>query len=64
MPPLIAWGVGLLGGAALVRWAVKEARRINRELEEARFDRMAETMQTQPIRNLRRDPVTGAYRPE
>jgi hypothetical protein len=63
MPPLIAWGVGLLGGAALVRWAVKEARRINRELEEARFDRMAETMQTQPIRKLRRDPATGAYRP-
>ena len=47
MPPLIVWGVGVLGGAALVRWAVKEARRINRELEEARIARMAETMQTE-----------------
>ena len=60
MPPLIVWGAGLLG-AALFRWAVKEVERINRELENAR---MAEAMQTQPIRKLRRDPVTGAYRPE
>jgi hypothetical protein len=64
MPPLIAWGFGLLGGAALVRWAIKEAQRVNRELEEARLDRMAESMQTKPVRNLRRDPATGAYRPE
>ena len=64
MPPLIVWGFGLLGGAALVRWAVKEAQRVNRELEEARLSRMAESMQAKPVRNLRRDPVTGAYRPE
>jgi hypothetical protein len=64
MPLVIAWGVGLVGGAAMVRWAIKEAQRINRELEDARLARMAETMQTQPIRKLRRDPVTGAYRPE
>ena len=64
MPPLIVGGVGVLGGAALLRWAVKEARRINQELEDARLARMAETMQAQPIRKLRRDPVTGAYRPE
>lgn len=64
MPPLIVWGVGMLGGAAVVRWAVKEVQRINDELEEARLHRMAEHMQAQPIRKLRRDPVTGAYRPE
>ena len=64
MPPLIAWGVGVVGGAALVRWAIKEAKRINRELEDARLARMAESMQTEPIRKLRRDPETGAYRPE
>ena len=64
MPPLIAWGVGMLGGAALVRWAVKEAQRVNRELEEARLARMQQTMQTERIPTLRRDPVTGAYRPE
>lgn len=64
MPPLIAWGVGMLGGAALVRWAVKEAQRVNRELEEARLARMRQTMQAERIPTLRRDPVTGAYRPE
>jgi hypothetical protein len=64
MPPLIVWGVGVLGGAALLRWAVKEAQRINHELEEARLARMAETMSTERIPKLRRDPVTGAYRPE
>ena len=64
MPPLIVWGFGLLGGAAVVRWAIKEAQRINHELEEARDARMAEAMQARPVRNLRRDPVTGAYRPE
>lgn len=64
MPPLIVWGFGLLGGAAVVRWAIKEAQRINHELEEARDARMAEAMQARPVRNLRRDPLTGAYRPE
>jgi hypothetical protein len=64
MPPLIVWGFGLLGGAAVVRWAIKEAQRINHELEEARDARMAEAMQAKPVRNLRRDPATGAYRPE
>jgi hypothetical protein len=64
MPPLIVWGVGVLGGAALLRWAIKEVKRVNRELEEARLARMAENMQTERIPKLRRDPVTGTYRPE
>jgi hypothetical protein len=64
MPPLIVWGVGVLGGAALLRWAVREVKRVNRELEEARLARMAETMSTERIPTLRRDPATGAYRPE
>jgi hypothetical protein len=58
MPPLIAFA-GALGGLAVVRWAYKTAVRINRELEEAR---VAEA-QTGEIPTLRRDPVTGAYRP-
>jgi hypothetical protein len=36
---------------------------VNQELEEARLSRMAEAMQTSEIPTLRRDPVTGAYRP-
>ena len=61
MPPLIAFA-GALGGLAVVRWAYKTAVRINRELEEARLARVAEP-QTGEIPTLRRDPVTGAYRP-
>ena len=62
MPPLVAFGVAL-GGLAVVRWAYKTAQRINQELEEARLARMAESMQPREIPTLKRDPVTGAYRP-
>ena len=62
MPPLIALA-GALGGLAVVRWAYKTAVRINRELEEARLARVSESAQTSEIPTLRRDPVTGAYRP-
>ena len=62
MPALIAFA-GVLGGLAVVRWAYKTAQRVNQELEEARLARMAESMGTSEIPTLRRDPVTGAYRP-
>ena len=62
MPALIAFA-GVLGGLAVVRWAYKTAERVNQELEEARMARMAESMRTSEIPTLRRDPVTGAYRP-
>ncbi|MEZ5822875.1 MAG: hypothetical protein R3D82_18915 [Xanthobacteraceae bacterium] len=62
MPALIAFA-GVLGGLAVVRWAYKTAQRVNQELEEARMARMAESMRTSEIPTLRRDPVTGAYRP-
>ncbi|UTD25821.1 hypothetical protein [Bradyrhizobium sp. WD16] len=63
MPPLILTVVAALGGAALVRWGLREARRINDELERLRSAQMAEA-RVSPIRRLRRDPATGAYRPE
>ena len=62
MPPFVAFA-GALGGLAVVRWAYKTAVRINRELEEARLERVAEAARTGEIPTLRRDPVTGAYRP-
>ena len=62
MPALIAFA-GVLGGLAVVRWAYKTAQRVNQELEEAPLARMAESMRTSEIPTLRRDPVTGAYRP-
>jgi hypothetical protein len=62
MPPLIAFA-GVLGGLAVVRWAYKTAVRINHELEEARLARVTEAAKSNEIPTLRRDPVTGAYRP-
>jgi hypothetical protein len=62
MPPLIAFA-GVLGGLAVVRWAYKTAVRINHELEEARLARVTEAAKSSEIPTLRRDPVTGAYRP-
>ncbi len=62
MPPLIAFA-GALGSLAVVRWAWRTAKRVNRELEEARLARVAETVSSNDIPTLRRDPNTGAYRP-
>jgi N-formylglutamate amidohydrolase len=62
MPPLVAFA-GALGGLAVVRWAYRTAVRVNRELEEARLARAAETARLCEIPTLRRDPNTGAYRP-
>jgi len=62
MPPFVAFA-GVLGGLAVVRWAYKTAMRVNQELEEMRLARLAEAAQGNDIKTLRRDPVTGAYRP-
>ena len=60
--PIVAIA-GALGGLAVVRWAYRTALRVNRELEEARMARVAETARSHDIPTLRRDPNTGAYRP-
>ena len=62
MPPFVAFA-GVLGGLAVVRWAYKTAIRINEELEEMRLSRVAEAASMGNIQTLKRDPVTGAYRP-
>jgi hypothetical protein len=60
--PLIAFA-GALGGLAVVRWTYRTAVRINQELEKARMARVAEAARAGDIPTLRRDPVTGSYRP-
>ena len=62
MPPFVAFA-GVLGGLAVVRWAYKTAIRINEELEEMRLSRVPEAAPMGTIQTLKRDPVTGAYRP-
>ena len=51
-----------LGGAALVHWVVKEARRINEELDNAKRVKVRVTDQERRP-TLRLDPRTGEYRP-
>ncbi|MBV9562238.1 MAG: hypothetical protein JOY90_17595 [Bradyrhizobium sp.] len=63
MPPFIAFA-GVLGGLAVIRWAYKTALRVNQELEDARVERVAEAARAGEIPTLRRDPITGAYRPD
>lgn len=60
MPPLILVAAGILGGAALVRLAMRESRRINRELDDTR---KAQPNEQDRMPKLRRDPDTGTYRP-
>jgi hypothetical protein len=62
MPPFIAFA-GVLGGLAVIRWAYRTAVRVNQELEELRLGRLSEAAHATEIKTLRRDPVTGAYRP-
>ena len=62
MPPFVAFA-GVLGGLAVVRWAYKTAVRVNQELEEMRLSRVAEAARMGDIQTLKRDPVSGAYRP-
>jgi hypothetical protein len=62
MPPVIAWALGALGAALLVKLVIKEARRINAELDEARAARVPETAEREPYPTLSRDPASGEYR--
>ncbi len=62
LSPLVKWSFAALGGAMLVHWVVKEARRINEELDQAK--RVKVRITDAEIRpTLRRDPATGEYRP-
>lgn len=60
MPPLILIVAGILGGAVLVRFATREARRINRELDEARESKLDDR---NAVPTLRRDPGSDIFRP-
>ncbi|MCX7297063.1 MAG: hypothetical protein WCG00_02180 [Hyphomicrobiales bacterium] len=62
LSPLVKWSLAALGGAMVVHWVVKEARRINDELDSRRQVRVRVTdRENRPT--LRRDPRTGEYRP-
>jgi hypothetical protein len=50
--------LGAIGAAALASFVIREARRINAELDELRKGRGA----PEPYPTLRRDPASGEYR--
>ena len=60
LSPLLKWSLAALGGAMVVHWVVKEARRINEELERAKGAVRISDQEERPT--LRRDPTTGEYR--
>jgi regulator of protease activity HflC (stomatin/prohibitin superfamily) len=62
LSPLVKWSLAALGGAMVMHWVVKEARRINEELEQAKRAKVRiSDKENRPT--LRRDPTTGEYRP-
>ena len=61
LSPLVKWTLVALGGAMVVHWVVREVRRVNDELEQRRVRVRIRDQERRPM--LRRDPVTGEYRP-
>jgi hypothetical protein len=59
--PLIV--VGAVAAVAMVRLAVREFHRINAELDALRTPPAAEPVDRSRLPTLRRDPLTGDYRP-
>ena len=59
LSPLVKWTLAAVGGAMVVHWVVKEARRINDELDSRVRVRVTDR-ESRPT--LRRDPLTGEYR--
>lgn len=62
LSPLVKWSLAAMGGAMVVHWVVKEARRINEELDNQRRVKVRVSDQERRL-TLRRDPRTGEYRP-
>jgi ribosome-associated protein YbcJ (S4-like RNA binding protein) len=60
LTPLMKWTLLAAAGAAAVQWVVKEARRVNEELDMRRV--RIRIRENEPRPTLRRDPNTGEYR--
>jgi hypothetical protein len=63
MPPLIVFAFGVMGAAVVVRWCVKEVRRVNSELDDVRAKAAVEPLDRNTLPKLKPDPKTGEYRP-
>jgi hypothetical protein len=59
IPPIVV--LAALGAAVLGRWAVREYRRVNAELDRLKAGK--EPVDRSHLKTLRRDPASGEYRP-
>ena len=62
MPPVLALAFGLIGGAVLLRWCIKEVQRANADLDAVRGN-PADPVDRETLPTLKRDPQSGEYRP-
>jgi hypothetical protein len=62
LPPVIARALAAVGAMVLSRLLEREWRRVNAELDAG--GRTAATVARKDLPTLRRDPVTGVYRPQ
>jgi hypothetical protein len=60
VPSLVKLALGAVGAAAVVHWAVKEARRFAEELDRVKV--RADQFRREALPTLRRDPATGEWR--
>jgi hypothetical protein len=60
--PVLAFAFGLVGTAVILRWCLREVRRVNSELNTVRA--RAEPIDRKNLPTLRADPRTGEYRPD
>jgi hypothetical protein len=61
IPTLVKIAFGAAGAAAIVHWAVKEARRLREEFERTKTAKV-ESIRREALPTLRRDPVSGEWR--
>jgi hypothetical protein len=61
IPPMIAWTVGAIGAVVMSKLVAREWRRVNDELDAREH---AAKVRVEDRGTLRRDPVTGVYRPD
>jgi hypothetical protein len=64
MPAALAFAVGLMGAAALLRWCVREVQRVNLDLDNLRGRSGTAPIDRDTLPKLKRDPDTGEYRPD
>jgi hypothetical protein len=61
--PVLALAFGVMGTAVLVRWCVREVRRVNAELDAVRERTATGHIDRNALPKLKADPRTGEYRP-